>query len=86
MCGRERGLHAVLEVLQGRFGLLQGEVAVVDEPLGVEFSHGAAVADLGVHDRLRVRGLVRFVVAPPTVADDVHQDVLPELAPRARGP
>ena len=81
VCGRERGLHAVLEVLQGRFGLLQGEVAVVDEPLGVEFSHGAAVADLGVHDRLRVRGLVRFVVAPPTVADDVHHDVLPELAP-----
>ncbi len=93
---RRRGLAGLvqghlqprLEVLEGPFGLLDGDVAPAHQRLGVELAHRALALDDGVHPRLGVAGVVAFVVAVAPVADQVDDDVFVERlaeAERQRG-
>ena len=54
--------------------------ALGDELVGEQLAHGRMALDALVHLRLRVRGLVLFVVAEAAVADQVDQHVAAELA------
>ena len=78
---RERGFEPGAVVLERRLALFEGEVAAVDERLGVELAHRAAGVDELVHARLRERGLVALVVPVAAVADHVDDDVLGEALP-----
>ena len=66
-------------------GLFGGDVAALDERLGVEGAHRAVLLDLLVHDRLRVARVVALVVAVPAVADEVDDDVLVERLAEGEG-
>ena len=46
-----------------------------------QLADGRVLADLQVHERLRVRRLVGLVVSEPPVADQVHHDVAAVCAP-----
>ncbi len=62
-------------------------VAAFDERLRPELAHGRVRGDLLVHDRLRERRLVPFVVPVSAIADQVDQEVALELrAIRKRQP
>ena len=64
-----------------------GDVAALDQRLGVELAHRAALVDRLVHQRLGVARVVALVVAVAPVADHVDDDVLVEpLAVREREP
>ncbi len=52
-----------------------------DQRLGVELADRAPRVDQVVHQRLGERRVVRLVVPPPPVADQVDDHVLPELLP-----
>ena len=68
-------------------GLLERDVAPLDERLGVELAHRAPGVDALVHQRLGVARVVALVVAVAAVADHVDHDVLVELlAVRERQP
>src|SRR5439155_26821602 len=77
----EGGVEAGFEVLADLLGLFPGHVARADERLGVARERGRVLLDELVHARLRVRGLVGFVVPVLAVADHVDDDVLPKLLP-----
>src|SRR5262249_22928011 len=62
-----------------RLGFFGGERAFADQALLVERPDGGMLFDLAVHDRLRVAGIVAFVVAVAAVADHIDDDVLLEL-------
>ena len=70
-----------LRVLHERLSLLGGERAVGDEPGGVLLAHGGLLRDPRHHQRLRVGRLVLFLMAEAPVADEVDDDVVPELVP-----
>ena len=74
----QRLLEPLLEVVEGLLGLLERELAPLDQRLGEELAHGAPVVDLGVHQRLRVAGVVALVVPVAPVADEVDDHVLVE--------
>ena len=77
----ERGLEAGGEVVERLLGLLERDVAPLDERLGVELAHRPAPLDPLVHLRLRVARLVTLVVAEAAVAHHVDHDVLLERLP-----
>ena len=74
----EGALQPSLEVVERGLGLLDGDVALLHEQLGVDLPHGAASVDASVHERLRVAGVVALVVAVAAVAEHVDDDVLVE--------
>ena len=55
-----------------------GTVPLLDERSREQLAHGRVRADLLVHQRLRERRLVAFVVPVTPVADQVDQEVAPE--------
>ena len=81
----EGALQPSLEVVERGLGLLDGDVALLHEQLGVDLSHGAAGVDASVHERLRVAGVVALVVAVAAVAEHVDDDVLVERLPVGEG-
>ena len=74
----ERLLEAVLEVVEGRFGLVEGDVAPLHQRLGEQLADAAMALDGLVHERLGVARVVALVVAVAPVADEVDHDVLVE--------
>ena len=83
----EGPVEALAEVGERGLGLVQRQVAAVDELLGVELAHRAVLVDQGVHAGLGERRLVGLVVAVPPVAHEVDHDVLAERLPeREREP
>ena len=74
----ERRLQAGAEVVERLLGLVERDVAALDERLGVELADRAAGVDALVHERLRVARVVALVVAVAAVADHVDDDVLVE--------
>ena len=84
---RERGLQPVvcgaqrrLDVTDETVCFLARQDAFLDELLLVELAHARMPVDLLDHERLRVRGLVLFVVSEPAIADEIDDDVLAEAA------
>ena len=77
----ERGLQPGVEVVERLLGLLERQLAPLDERLGEQLPHRAPLVDLGVHERLRVARVVALVVAVAPVADHVDDDVLVEPLP-----
>ena len=75
----ERGLQPVLEVVERGLGLLDGDVAPLDQRLGVELADRAPGVDALVHQRLGVARVVALVVTVAAVAHHVDHDVLVEL-------
>ena len=71
----KRSLETILEVAVGGFVLFFGDVAATDEGLGVQGSHRALRLNEVVHQRLSHRGVIALVVAAPTVAHEVDDDV-----------
>jgi hypothetical protein len=71
--------------LQRLLGVLERQVAPVDQGLGVELAHRAAVLDPLVHQRLGERRLVGLVVAVAPVAPHVDDDVLLERLAELEG-
>ncbi len=71
------------EVVERLLGLLERDVAAVDELFGVELAHRPVLVDARVHQRLREGGLVGFVVTPSPVALEVDHDVLVEACRKA---
>ena len=65
--------------------LLAGQRALGDELIAVLLVSRSVRLDLLVHQRLREHRLVDFVVPVLAVADDVHDDVAPELLPPLGG-
>ena len=78
-------LEALAELLQRPLGVLERQVAPVDQGLGVELAHRAAVLDPLVHQRLGERRLVGLVVAVAPVAPHVDDDVLLERLAELEG-
>ena len=74
----QRLLQLLLEVVERLLGLVERELAPLDQRLGEQLPHRAPLVDLGVHQRLRVAGVVALVVAVPPVADEIDDDVLVE--------
>ena len=70
-----------LEVVERLLGLLERELAPLDQRLGEQLAHRAPLVDLGVHQRLGVAGVVALVVAVAAVADEVDDHVLVEPLP-----
>src|SRR3546814_21053824 len=56
----ERLLEAAVVVVERLLGLVERELAALHERLGEQLSHGPAIVDLGVHQRLRVAGVVEI--------------------------
>ena len=84
----ERDLQLVLEVGERLLGLLDGDVAALDQRLDVELAHAATLGDRLVHQRLGVARIVTLVVAVAAVAHHVDHDVLVEplaVLPRQLG-
>ena len=71
-------LQLLLEVVERLLGLVEGELTPLDQRLGEQLPHRAPLVDLGVHERLRVAGVVALVVPVAAVADEVDDDVLVE--------
>jgi hypothetical protein len=74
-----RRAQRVHRLPEQRRSLLLGDHALVDERLGVRLAHGRLLLDLLRHERLRVRGLVLLVVTEASVADEIDDEVVPEL-------
>ena len=74
----EGDLQLALEVGQRLLGLLERDVAALDERLDVQLAHAAVLGDRLVHQRLRVARVVALVVAVAAVAQHVDDDVLVE--------
>ena len=74
----ERDLQLALEVGERALGLLDGQLAALDQRLDVELAHAAPLGDRLVHQRLRVARVVALVVTVAAVADHVDDDVLVE--------
>ena len=74
----QRHLQPGLEVGQRLLGLLDRDVAPLDERLHVQLADAALVGDGGVHQGLGVAGVVALVVAVAPVAPHVDDDVLVE--------
>ena len=70
-----------LRLVEQRYGLLRRHDSVRGERRGILLPDGGMLGDLGDHQRLRVRGLVLLVVAEAAVADEIDDDVPPELLP-----
>ena len=81
----ERLLEPLLEVVERLLGLLEREVAPLDQRLGEQLAHRPPLVDLGVHQRLGVAGVVALVVAVAAVADHVDHHVLVEPLPVGEG-
>ncbi len=81
----ERLLEPGLEVVERLLGLLEGDVAPLDQRLGVELADRAPGFDPLVHERLRVARVVALVVTEAPVADHVDHDVLVEPLPVVEG-
>ena len=64
-----------------RVGVLGGDHAFGDQPVGVELARARMLVDLLVHQRLRDHRLVGLVVAEPAEADEVDEHVLVEALP-----
>ena len=77
----QRLLQLLLEVVERLLGLVEGELAPLDQRLGEQLAHRAPLVDLGVHQRLGVAGVVALVVAVAPVADQVDDHVLVEPLP-----
>ena len=75
----ERRLQPVLEVVERGLGLLDRDVAPLDQRLGVELADRAPGVDALVHQRLGVARVVALVVTVAAVAHHVDHDVLVEL-------
>ena len=58
-------------LLDELLGFARGQHAVGQQALGIERAHRRVLADRAVHERLRRRRLVGFVVAEPPIADQV---------------
>ena len=71
-------LQLLLEVVERLLGLLERQLAPLDQRLGEQLAHRPPLVDLGVHQRLRVAGVVALVVAVAAVADEVDDHVLVE--------
>ena len=82
----EGGLQAAGKVSQGRFGLVQGDVAPADQRFGIELPDAAVVLYQLVEQRLGERRVVLLVVAVAPVADHVDDDVLVELLAESQTP
>ena len=74
----EGDLQLALEVGQRLLGLLERDVAPLDERLDVQLAHAAVLGDRLVHQRLRVARVVALVVTVAAVAQHVDDDVLVE--------
>ena len=84
----EGDLQLVVEVDERLLGLLQRDVAALDERLDVQLADAAPFGDRPVHQRLRVARVVALVVAVTAVAHHVDHDVLVErlaVLPRQLG-
>src|SRR3984893_7020530 len=71
--------EASLSGLGARVRVVGAQEALFDELRGEDLSHRRMLFDRLVHLRLGVGGLVRFVVAEAPIADQVDDDVAPEL-------
>ena len=84
----EGDLQLVVEVDERLLGLLQRDVAALDERLDVQLADAAPFGDRPVHQRLCVARVVAFVVTVTAVAHHVDHDVLVErlaVLPRQLG-
>ena len=77
--GRHLGGHLGLLLRPQPVQLLARDDALAHELVAVERGDRRVRLDLRVHERLGVARLVRLVVAPAPVADEVDHHVLPEL-------
>ena len=71
-------LQLSLEIVEGLLGFFQRDVAATHEGLDVQLANAALLGDGLVHERLRVAGVVAFVVSVAAVAHHVDHDVLVE--------
>ena len=74
----EGDLQLALEVGERLLGLVERDVAALDERLDVQLAHAAVLGDRLVHQRLRVARVVALVVPVAAVAPHVDDDVLVE--------
>ncbi len=70
-----------LGVLEEGRGFLGAHDPLGGEGLRVLLANRRMIGDLRDHQRLRVRGLVLLVVAEAAIADEIDDDVAPELLP-----
>ena len=64
-----------------RSGSSAGMIPCADQRVRVQLSHGRVLLDQRIHARLRVRRLVRLVVAQAPVPDQVDHGAAPPLLP-----
>ena len=74
----EYRLEFGVEVVEGRLGLLERDVAPPHQRLGVELAHRALGFDALVHEWLGVARVVALVVPVLAVADEIDDHVLVE--------
>ena len=84
----ESHLQLALEVVERLLGFLERDVTTTNQSFDVQLAHTALLGDGLVHERLRVAGVIAFVVPMTAVTHHVDDDVLVEtlaVFPRQSG-